>query len=436
MLKIITESEEINRVIYNVNVCLKDSKHICDFLLDEYLELIKSKIGDHEIDYYNDMFTIIYKSICKKNKVISYITLSYAIILIIISIKFAIESKTLTNKDKDSYYSIQKNKLFIYPDCLLGIKIIDNDRCLLIDYKGKFTFTKVGDTAKLQSDYGKFLTRQNFKVFKFDESKFQYISNIHLEKFENLLENIKYIIPLKKAPYLIISGNLTTFECINRIDLFFDYYSQYYEKIIYILGNFEFHGSNLGLDKTVMFYREYIKRYNWKKHGASMHNKKILFLEQELTIFNNIHIIGLTLWANITKEVEDDYKEIKYKDIPITYEDVSNTHIKSVIWLSNTLKEINPNLPVLVISYNIPSYSLVGDLMIASQREGEGYEESPTFRYSEFASHLDNIIKKYNNIINWIIGHPYSVDNKIIFGTLALSNSYQSEHKNDSILCI
>lgn len=427
MIRLITESEEFNRIIFNINAYLKDSKSVCDFVMNEF-SLVKEENIQEDFTYYDDMFNIMYKSVSDKNKIISYISLSYAILLIIISIKFSTKFRIFETKDKGSSYISHKNKLFIYPDCTKGIKIMDNDKYLLIDYEGKFSFmnkefTKLNDNF----DYGKFLTNKNFKLFRFDESNFQYISNIHLERFDfdTLRDSIKIIIiPRKTSRYLIISGNLTTFDSIGRIDLFFDYYSQFYDKIFYVLGNYEFYNSNLGIDKTIIYYREYIKRYNWKRH-----NKKILFLEDDLIIFNNIHIIGVTLWSNITNsDMEKDvdyFKFIKNKDLPITYEDVNMKHTKSVIWLSNSLREINRNLPVLVISYNIPSYMLIDEQHFISEK----FLNSGTIL--AFASNLDSILKNNTNIINWIIGHEYSLKNEIMHGTLFLSNSLRESSISD-----
>lgn len=428
MIRLITESEDFNRIIYNVNICARNPKGVCDFLLNEF-SLLSEEKKIKDLSYYDDIFSIIYKSICKKNTTISYITLSYAIILIMISIKFS-PLKICTTKDKGDSYTIHKNNLYIYPDCFLGIKIMNNDKYLLIDYEGDIKLNDnidlVVSTKSKDFDYGKFLTSIDFKVFKFDQSKFQYVSNIHLEKYDlsTLQQSIKTIL-VPNAPYLIIAGNLTTYGCISRLDTFFDYYSLFYDKIIYILGECEYYDSNLGLDKTPSFYREYIRRYNWRKHF-----KKILFLDQELTIFNNIHIIGLTLWSNITnREMEDFieyFKHIKNRDSPITHENVSDTHIKSVLWLNNTLKEIKPDLPVLIISYHIPSYNLVDKRLV----------ELGNILLSEVSSNLDNVIRKYSNIINWIMGHEVALDNEILSGTLFLSNTYNKKSEKEDYIII
>lgn len=431
MIKLVTESEEINKIIFAVNGHFKkeDSKKACNFILSEYNYFVEFLKNPEDYAYYDDMFNIIYKSINKKNKIISYISLSYAILFIMIFIKFSNDPKKFQNKDKDSNYLLRKNILFLYPDCMEGIKIMGDSKYLLIDYKGNISFHNKLFHYKLKNDfdYGKFLTSRDFKVFKFDQSNFQYISNIHLEKFNfnTLEEDIKTIIT-PKAPYLIISGNLVTFDCMGRLDLFFDFYSNFYDKIIYVLGNYEFHNSNLGIDKTIIFYREYIRKYNWKRRGIGLGSKKILFLEQELIIFNNIHIIGFTLWSKLNSTTSKDANNfIKSKDqVMITGEDIDNIHIKSVIWLVNTLRDINQNLPVLVVSHYIPSFSLIDDKNV----------KSPFFL--ESASNLDNIIKSHSNIINWILGHPFSVENEILNQTLFLSSNYENfeNEKNDCIV--
>ena len=107
--------------------------------------------------------------------------------------------------------------------------------------------------------------------------------------------------------------------------------------------------------------------------------------------------------------------------MPITYEDVNMKHTKSVIWLSNSLREINRNLPVLVISYNIPSYMLIDENKIENLLDNG--------MLSSFASNLDSVLKGNTNIINWILGHECSLKNEIMHGTLFLSNSLRESNE-------
>ena len=69
MIRLITESEEFNRIIFNINAYLKDSKSVCDFVMNEFKSVIEENINE-DYTYYDDMFNIMYKSVSNKNKIV------------------------------------------------------------------------------------------------------------------------------------------------------------------------------------------------------------------------------------------------------------------------------------------------------------------------------------------------------------------------------
>ena len=58
MIRLITESEDFNRIIYNVNICARNPKGVCDFLLNEF-SLLSEEKKIKDLSYYDDIFSII-----------------------------------------------------------------------------------------------------------------------------------------------------------------------------------------------------------------------------------------------------------------------------------------------------------------------------------------------------------------------------------------
>lgn len=227
---------------------------------------------------------------------------------------------------------------------------------------------------------------------------FQYVSDLHLEFYEDELNLTDIIIPVAKN--LLLLGDIG-YYIDNNYQSLIRQASQAFEKVFVILGNHEYYcikGNINNLDN----YVDIINQYN-----------NVYFMNDSYLEFDDFIILGTTLWSCIPKDkrflIEEKLGDMSHI-VDWNVNKLNITHHNSVIWLKNTLNSLNfNNKPIIVCSHHIPSYNCIS----------KKYLDHPM--NCGYASKLDYIMKKYP-IKYWFCGHShYSID-KTIFNTRVLSN--------------
>jgi predicted MPP superfamily phosphohydrolase len=231
----------------------------------------------------------------------------------------------------------------------------------------------------------------------------QYISDIHLEflHIEEVKSRARKIIP--SASIIVLAGDIgNPFGKNNHYELFIEEMSKKFEKVFIISGNHEYYHNNINN------VEEKIKMITSKYNNVT-------YLQNSYEDYNNVRWIGSTLWSQL--------------DNPTKFiNDVSTIHNMTVdrynMLHTTAVKSIQENikfseLQCIVITHHMPSYQLI---------DMKYYDENYNMW---FASHLDNMMKEYQNkILGWFYGHTHTVNNTIINGVMTLCNpvGYKGEN--------
>jgi len=220
--------------------------------------------------------------------------------------------------------------------------------------------------------------------------KFQLISDIHLE-FINYFP----IIP-PNAPYLFLAGDIGKIGLPN-FRYFFDYCSQNWKKVFYVLGNHEYYHNHKTHSVLLREYKEFCNQYT---NVFLLNNEGTELEENGLKYF----IYGSTLWSNPSKEDGiNDFYQIKAKNaknwnVPINLEQFKELHHEAICKLEENLGKEN-----MIIMTHFPPVRRIGKNTTSHPKyEGELQE-------TYFANQLDK--KMYKDVKIWISGHThYSYD--------------------------
>lgn len=280
--------------------------------------------------------------------------------------------------------------------------------------------------------------------------KIQYVSDLHLERYEFSKENaeIEAVFDRLIKPVgdiLVICGDLAVIKITKEVlEKFFKYFSPKFKEIVYITGNHCFYSATF--DETHKYLINFFK-------GLFLPN--IHYLNNDEYIFNNIVFLGTTLWSDIRAAKEfrtflriqlsiSDYSQIwkldeeyakygytKYMNIKVN--DTQNLLDQNVKWLTEKLEKHKDKI-VVVLTHHLPSFKLV-----AKKYEGDIINFA-------FASNLDYLFEKYPNIKYWICGHTHTSQDIIINKTRCLINPAgyfrdregfkieNEEYRNDAVI--
>ncbi len=164
--------------------------------------------------------------------------------------------------------------------------------------------------------------------------KIQIYSDIHLE-FYKTFPKID-----KKADVLILAGDIGRIN-ITCFKTFFDYVSDKWVKIFYVLGNHEYYHSKKTYDKLNTSYKSFFRNYN-----------NITLLDRDVELYEGVYFIGCTLWSIYSKDISRDYtnclKMIKSVNgdnwkVSITKDIYNDFHYTDKKWLLDTLETLNLN---------------------------------------------------------------------------------------------
>lgn len=240
---------------------------------------------------------------------------------------------------------------------------------------------------------------------------FQVFSDLHLE-FYNKIPQIK-----PKADYLVLAGDISTVDTLDKLESFFQYCTSRWEKIIYICGNHEFYDE---LDRNIENIGENSNSLD-NENNLLVHIKdkyknicdkfpNIYFLDNNYITINNTVIYGFIGWTPLDSRIIQsgylnlcDFYNIKLSNnkllTPKVLVDISNYELNK---FKSFINEINTN--------QISCESLIVITHFPPLREGTS---SPIFNNSPLQSYFswNNLIEEENisceKLKIWISGHTH-----------------------------
>jgi len=240
--------------------------------------------------------------------------------------------------------------------------------------------------------------------------KFQLFSDIHLEYYKSFPK-----IP-KIEKYLILAGDIGKINTINYKN-FFDYCSNNWEKVFYVLGNHEYYHSQKTFNNLNEDYHNFIKQYP----------NVYLLDNSHYDLDDNFRIIGSTLWSNpnITDGL-NDFKHINelknqiYNKLGFSLDTFKILHNQATKYLQN---EIYKNDKQLLIITHFPPSQI--------NTSHPKYQNQPKYKRDYFASNILNDIYNKNNIKGWIFGHTHYTNDIIINNIRLISNQMGYPNEDD-----
>jgi len=230
--------------------------------------------------------------------------------------------------------------------------------------------------------------------------KVQYISDIHLEFYEDIL-NIP-IIP--SAPILCLLGDIGNPNSLNY-DIILNWCSKNYKKVFIITGNHEYYSINFTIEEIDKIIIDKIKKYD-----------NISFLNNTIEKYENFTFVGTTLWSYIPETIKNyelniynDFKKIKN----MSRKKYNELFEKNLEFLSNSIKKYNN---IICLTHHLPSYDLIH----------EKYKNYPNFMFS---TDLNYLMK--DNIKAWLCGHSHTANTKIINNVICSLNPFGYPNENN-----
>ena len=182
---------------------------------------------------------------------------------------------------------------------------------------------------------------------------FQIISDIHLEYYDEL-PDITTIFQIS-APNLILAGDICYYKHKNFIP-FFDLVNKLYTNVFFVPGNHDYYSYN-NIPESDFDEIDFIIEENLKPF------KNVHFIQNSIFELNNTIILGNTLWCKTDRNIKDPniklltnpyYIKFGKKYMPSLHS-IKKTNYIQYNWLKNTLKNINHNKKIIVITHYLPS---------------------------------------------------------------------------------
>jgi predicted phosphodiesterase len=236
----------------------------------------------------------------------------------------------------------------------------------------------------------------------------QYISDIHLELLQvSHIEEFNQLFQ-PKAKICILAGDIgNPFE--SKYTEFLKTIHCQFQKIFLIAGNHEYY------QNTISETKEQIK-------NVCRQFENISFLDNSYEDYDNIRLIGTTLWTHISKPqfTINDVNAIKDFDV----EKYNQLHQNAVAFLTDTFTECqNQEKQSIVITHHLP----LPELTLPK------YKTMFYSKYNQwFCAELNSLVNENKNIIAaWIYGHTHDVSVQTHYGIPFYCNPIGYEHEND-----
>ena len=160
--------------------------------------------------------------------------------------------------------------------------------------------------------------------------KFQLASDLHLEFFEQLAQQVRVAEPAQRADLLVLAGD------INRGTRAVELFADWPVPVLYVAGNHEFYG------------------HSWEQTRAGIRSAcagtNVTFMDNDVVEFDGVRVLGCTLWTDFRlpgatqarrmRDVErglNDYRLIRTQARTLRAQDTLADHERSRDWLEREL---------------------------------------------------------------------------------------------------
>ena len=232
---------------------------------------------------------------------------------------------------------------------------------------------------------------------------FQIISDIHLEYYDEL-PDITTIFQIS-APNLILAGDICYYKHKNFIP-FFELVNKLYTNVFFVPGNHDYYSYN-NVPECEFGVIDFIMEENLKPF------KNIHFIQNSIFEINNTIILGNTLWCNTDRNIKDPnvkllsnpyYIQFGKKYMP-TFNSIKKTNHIQYNWLKNTLKNINHDKKIIVITHYLPSKKCI-------------HKKYSNSQYNDLYFTNCEDIMKFADV--WVSGHTHNkftgnINNCVVF---------------------
>ncbi len=213
--------------------------------------------------------------------------------------------------------------------------------------------------------------------------KIQYISDIHLEFYNELPKDI--IKPV--GDVLCVAGDIG-FPYSLQYEQFLEHVNKLFKKVFIIAGNHEYYSSKGNRHHTM---EEIDARIRQIIKECELDN--VTYLDNDYEDYDGYRFVGSTLWSKCDTPVVDycvnDFRVIKEMTVSLYNElhNVSRDFLKSEVVTESPL-------PVIVMTHHLPSFQLIAD----EYKSSKGLNKY-------FASHSDDLFVPTIKV--WIYGHTH-----------------------------
>lgn len=222
---------------------------------------------------------------------------------------------------------------------------------------------------------------------------FQYISDLHLECYNDKVNKVKRKFNLKNkaSDILLLAGDIGK-PTHNTYKEFLKEMSITFEQVIITTGNHEYYNMNMNIDDVDIICRDICR---------SMPHNNVKFLQNEVYEINNtLTIFGGTFWTKIPLSSRDliSYSVNDYKHISdFTPEKSSILHGIAINALKTALEQSDVNTKWIVMSHHMPSFDLIDAKYKTLQMNKLNYA---------FASDIP--LTHDDRIKAWVYGHTHT----------------------------
>ena len=248
---------------------------------------------------------------------------------------------------------------------------------------------------------------------------FDFCSDLHLE-FDGESSRVLEHFPLQRSPVLILAGDIVEVALLTgaanprqaQTVRFFDWVTENYKTVLYVLGNHEHY--QLELNRSLVVLREFLQ-------ARGLQN--IHVLENDVIELDDVLVFGTTLWTSCNKgnpvvmnavhRAMADYRTIGYQNergerIRLTPEFTMDVHAAAMVALHAFLQQPTHKKRV-VITHHAPHIASVEPYYRTHSATPAFYEE------------LFDLIQD-SAIHTWIHGHTHSPSDYPIGNTRILAN--------------
>jgi len=240
--------------------------------------------------------------------------------------------------------------------------------------------------------------------------KIQFISDLHLERKDNLRYMTDFKIPVT-GDVLILAGDIIELRDSFEEHWFFKYCSDNFALTLWVPGNHEYYHNSM-----------------LNKYGNSCNiniKDNVILLNNNVYKYQDVNFILTTLWSkipqykyiNLHRNIEDfsrtryGFSDYHFNDKFLTCEDVNELFNYSFASLDLFLSNLNKEDKIVVVSHTLPS-----TICNAAEFKGSYINEF-------FCVDLSNYIIDTDKIDYWIYGHSHrNVEEKQLGRTKLVCN--------------